>query len=145
MILLRRPVLLVLIAALILSSAVPLLITSGYALQQPYDDELKELYIRVYRLGREGIDVSDIVNDMNRVVELVNAGRLDEADKLIRDIESRVARLETEAGDILFWENFRKYSVVAILISLPIIAYIFLPRLYLEAWYRLRRRWLVKR
>lgn len=145
MILLRRPVLLVLIAALILSSAVPLLITSGYALQQPYDDELKELYIRVYRLGREGIDVSDIVNDMNRVVELVNAGRLDEADKLIRDIESRVARLETEAGDILFWENFRKYSVVAILISLPIVAYIFLPRLYLEAWYRLRRRWLVKR
>ena len=137
--------LLFLIAAIMLSSAVLLLIPGGYSLQQPYDDEIKELYIRVYRLGREGIDVSDIVNDMNRVVGLVNAGRLDEADKLIRDIESRVARLEAEAGDILFWANFRKYSAAAILISLPIIAYIFLPRLYLEAWYRLRRRWLVKR
>jgi len=121
------------------------LIFSVSAQGNPYEAELIQLYKRVYRLGRDGINVTDIVRDLNTVLAYVREGDLDRAGQLLNDIDARVSDLEARSGGIIFWMNVRKYSVAAALISLPILAYIFIPRIYLEAWYRLRRRWRVKR
>ncbi len=111
----------------------------------PYESRIIELYKRIYLLGKEDIYVKDLIRDLNRVLAYIDEGDLDAASNLLDDIEARVDRLEARSGDILFWMNFRKYSVAAALISLPILAYVFIPRIYLEAWYRLRRRWRVRR
>ena len=115
------------------------------AQENPYEAKIIQVYRRVYMLGRDGVNVTNIVRDLNMVLRYVREGNLDRAERLLNDIDARVSDLEARSGDILFWMNARKYSVAALLISLPILAYIFIPRIYLEAWYRLRRRWRVRR
>ena len=134
---------LVSLAAISISTLPPLFSVS--AQENPYEAEVIQIYKRVYRLGREGINVTNIVRDLNMVLAYVREGDLDRAGRLLNDIDARVSDLEARSGDIIFWMNVRKYSTAAALISLPILAYIFIPRIYLETWYRLRRRWRVKR
>ena len=116
-----------------------------YAQETGVRDRLVNIYVRVYRLGKSGINVSSVVDLLNRVEDRLGSGDLTGASNLLDEAESMVSRLEESSGDILFWMNIYRYGAAAILISIPILAYIFIPRLYLMLWFRLRRRWLVRR
>lgn len=134
-----------LLTILLVSTLVAVFPQKIVAQENPYEDELINLYKRVYQLGREGINVTSIVDELNLVIKYLDEGDLDSATTLIQKIDVELSELERNSGDILFWMNFNKYSVAAALISIPIITYFLLPRIYLMTWYRLRRRWIVKR
>jgi len=102
-----------------------------------------ELYIRVYRLGRDGINVSHVVSELNIIVKYIDESRYDDALRILDKVSNEVSSLEEASEEIIFWSSFYKYSTVAILISIPIISYLLIPRIYTEIWFRLRRRWVV--
>lgn len=107
-----------------------------------------ELYKRTADLGRRGINVSSIVDELGIVLELINNGddySLKRASELLDNIENKLLSLERNADNILLMENLRKYSVVGAIMSIPLLFYLLFPRLYLAIWFRIRRRWVVEK
>mgnify|MGYP000406751310 CR=1 FL=1 len=113
------------------------------------EDEIRgrvaELYVRVYQLGRDGINVSHVISELNMIVGYIDEGRYDDALRLLDKVSNEVSSLEEVSNEIIFWSNFYKYSTVAILVSIPIMSYLLIPRIYTEIWFRLRRRWIVSK
>ena len=107
-----------------------------------------ELYKRTADLGKRGINVSSIVDELGIVLELINNGddySLKRANELLDSIEKKLLSLERNAGNILLMENLRKYSIVGLIMSIPLLFYLLFPRLYLAIWFRVRRRWVVEK
>jgi len=107
-----------------------------------------ELYKRTADLGRRGINVSSIVDELGIVLELINNGddySLKRASELLDNIENKLLPLERNADNILLMENLRKYSIVGAIMSIPLLFYLLFPRLYLAIWFRVRRRWVVEK
>ena len=107
-----------------------------------------ELYERTADLGRRGINVSSIVDELSIVLELMNNGddySLKRASELLDSIEKKLLSLERNADNILLMENLRKYSIVGFIMSIPLLFYLLFPRLYLAIWFRVRRRWVVEK
>ena len=107
-----------------------------------------ELYKRTADLGRRGINVSSIVDELGIVLELINNGddySLKRASELLDSIEKKLVSLERNADNILLMENLRKYSTVGFIMSIPLLFYLLFPRLYLAIWFRVRRRWVVEK
>ena len=107
-----------------------------------------ELYKRTADLGRRGINVSSIVDELGIVLELINNGddySLKRASELLDSIEKKLVSLERNADNILLMENLRKYSIVGFIMSIPLLFYLLFPRLYLAIWFRVRRRWVVEK
>lgn len=106
------------------------------------------LYRRTADLGRQGINVSSIVNELIIVLELINKGdkrSLERADELLNTIENKVINLERNADNILLVRNLKKYGIAAVMLSIPLLFYLLFPRLYLIIWFRIRRRWIVEK
>ncbi|RLG60686.1 hypothetical protein DRN84_04330 [Candidatus Geothermarchaeota archaeon] len=99
----------------------------------------------MYKLGKEGINVTSIVHELNTVVKYIDDGDPSKALDLLTKISSEVSDLEDRSGDIILWNNIYRYGSVAILLSIPVLAYLIIPRVYIEIWYRLRRRWSIAR
>lgn len=137
----RRIGILLLVILMVLSSSA-LVYSAG---EDDLRSRLIEVYIEVYRLGNSGINVSKIVSELNTTVSYIDQGRYDEASKLLDKVGVEVGRLNSVSSNILFWDRFWRWFTVAVLISIPILTYLFLPRIYMEIWYRLRRRWVVRR
>lgn len=105
--------------------------------------EFLELYERTAKLAKQGIDVSSIVDKLGKALEMINSGRVDEASSLLSEVREQVRTLEDATPRIVFVNNLVKWSIVALLASIPILLYFLLPRLYLYLWYRARRKWVV--
>mgnify|MGYP000002775889 CR=1 FL=1 len=111
-------------------------------------DRYLELYKRTADLGRKGVNVSSIVDELSIVLELIENEddySLNRANELLDSIEEEISSLKMNADNILLMENLRKYSVVGALLSIPLLFYLLFPRLYLAIWFRVRRRWIVEK
>lgn len=113
--------------------------------------ELWNLLIKVYSkvefLGSQGINVTSLVDNLNRALELIEKGdneSLIEAYNIITFVNTSCNHLMEELPDIVMWRNIRIYSTIGLLASLPILLYIFLPRIYLYVWYNSRKKWVVQ-
>ena len=105
-----------------------------------------EVYSKTEYLGSKGINVSVIVDDLNRVLDLLYRGdnsSLEEAYNILLELNTTCNRLLEELPSVILWRNIRLYSTVGVLASIPILSYIFIPRLYVKTWYRFRKKWLV--
>jgi hypothetical protein len=110
----------------------------------PYS-KFYELYVRTVRLASQGIDVGEVVGYLSKSLELLEAGRYGEAFEEMVRAEDVVARLELSAGGVVMRGMLVKYGATAVLALLPVAIYLLLPRVYVYAWYRARRRWVVVR
>ncbi len=99
---------------------------------------------RLQTLESRHINVTPLVEELNTAVQLAQNGDAGSAEKMIRDVESKVARLE--AGSETHYRVYMavKTAEVAVLLSAPLLFYFGFPRLYLYIWFRVRRRWIVK-
>ena len=105
------------------------------------------VYKDVVELGRLGIDVSGLVSKLSVALDLISDGSpdsLSKAESLINDVRSEVYRLKSEANYYVMYRSLYKYSIIAVLVLIPLAIYYLLPRIYLIIWFRLRRRWVVK-
>ncbi|WFO74577.1 hypothetical protein J4526_05695 [Desulfurococcaceae archaeon MEX13E-LK6-19] len=109
------------------------------------DNKIVEAYKIVYKLGRMGIDVKNLIDKLNEAQKLIDEQHYDEAEKLIDEVLEDARRLEEQAPSIVFWRDFTKAMTVVCLASIPVLTYLFLPRIYLDMWYKLKRKWVVKK
>ncbi len=106
-----------------------------------------EVYSKVEYLGSQGINVSELVNELNVVLDLFEQGSnesLTKAHEILVRLDGECDRLLDELPDYILWRNIRLYTTVAVLALIPVLAYVFIPRTYIRLWYRFHKKWLVK-
>lgn len=111
--------------------------------------EVKEKFVRTYvevaKLGREGVDVKPLVQRLKEALEKINEGKVDDAGRILNDVSERLVTLKNEAPRILMMNSLEKYVSVAAILSIPLLTYFLLPRVYLELWFKARRKWVVEK
>lgn len=128
--------------------AVVLIYTCSYAHVYSYDlnEEFLRLYKEIVDLSKKGIDVSYMVNNLSAVLEIAEQYNVSESrvDELMRFIRNSLEEIKKEASRITLYRDITRFSIVIFLASMPIVFYVFFPRLYLYTWFITRRRWVVK-
>jgi len=102
-----------------------------------------ELLGRLQGLSEKGINVTSIALELNETIALIQDGKIGEAEAKLTEIQSNVSNLEAVAQDRYLTMMAEKYGEVAAFLSIPVLFYIFFPRIYLRIWFRMRRRWAV--
>jgi len=110
----------------------------------PYT-KLYELYVRVAKLASQGIDVGDVVEYLSRALKFLELERYADALEELERAEVILSELELSAGSVVLRMRLSKYGTAVALALVPVAIYVLLPRVYVYAWYRARRRWLVLR
>jgi len=87
--------------------------------------------------------VSHYVELLDRVLTLLDEGYVSDAVELMNSLNTNLSLLEKEASNIVMFKNLVKYGSAALVLTIPIITYVALPRLYLLLWFKSRRRWVV--
>lgn len=120
-----------------------LLVLPATVLCEDLNERFFSLYSRVVDLSRKGVEVSQYADPLNEVLRLLEVGDLDDATKLMNLIEANLSRLEARADEIVLMKSVTKYSTVAAILAIPLLTYFLLPRAYVYAWFRSRRRWMI--
>ncbi|MEM4849033.1 MAG: hypothetical protein QXM55_05305 [Ignisphaera sp.] len=102
--------------------------------------EFLDLYVEVAKLAQQGIDVSNLVEKLMEAHEALTSSRSFN----LSVIKAEIDNIKRDAPKIILYKNIVKGFSVGGLISIPILIYLFLPRVYLYIWYKSRRRWVVK-
>ena len=130
---------------------ITILITSYLALCTDNINILRDEFMNVYRdvvsLARRGIDVSKLVHELSKVLDLINRGdseSLTKARSMLIDISNQVEMIKSRASNVILINNIIKYGTVASIISIPILFYFLFPRIYIALWFRIRRRWIIE-
>lgn len=128
-----------------------LIITLAFSLVTCSEDSRDYVYqkwLNTYRevavLGKKGLNVSVLVEKLSRALTLINEGRLDDALSLIDEVNGDLRVLKEEEEYTLLTKNVYKAVSILLIGSIPVLFYIAFPRLYLEIWFRMRKRWIVK-
>jgi len=102
-----------------------------------------ELLGKLQSLSEKGINVTAMVSELNETLALIQDGRTGEAEAKLAEIQSSVSSLEAVAQDRYLAMMAEKYGEVIAFLSIPVLFYIFFPRIYLRIWFRMKRRWAV--
>ena len=109
-----------------------------------FDVEVGKLVKELGYLESKGVDVSSLIEDLDKAIKLYEMGERKEALKIIRSIEAEVSKLKAIANEVAMRRTIYKAVTVAALASIPVIVYFLLPRAYLYLWYLPRRKWIVE-
>ncbi|AFL66811.1 hypothetical protein [Desulfurococcus amylolyticus] len=120
------------------------IIVSGEADSSTLINEALSLLARIQRLAGKNINVTDLTVQLNESLRLLQEGRITEAKSLLDRLEDEVAVLEASADTYYMWGIIMKYMRVALVLSIPLLFYLFFPRLYIYLWFRLKRRWVIR-
>ena len=108
---------------------------------------VEELFTVIEKAGSEGMDVKELIRDLNKAIQLIRKGdeeSLRRAKAILDSLSARVEEISRELPRYRLVRDLCTYSRVALLLSIPVAMYFLLPRAYLRLWYRYRRRWLVE-
>lgn len=125
-----------------------LLITPISAGSEPSSlrNNIETIFVRVEKLGSEGMNVSKIISLLNKALDIVeNDGNISRAFMYVDEADRLSKKMMDELPSFVFWKQIRLYSTIAVILSIPIIVYFWGPRLFLIVWFRLRRKWRVVR
>lgn len=120
----------------------------GLVVKEELWSRIKEIFSIIEEAGSEGMNVTDVINDLNTAIYLLRKGDKDslERAKVILDkAYTRANEILRELPEYRMNKYLSLYSRVALILSIPIMVYFLLPRLYLELWYRFRKHWVIAR
>jgi hypothetical protein len=109
------------------------------------DSEIGDLVGRVSELYSKGLDVSDVIEKLNRAIVLYEENRSEEAIRLVEEARSLIDDMSRVADRVYYTNMALKAITVTALASIPVLVYFLLPRAYLYLWFKSRRKWLVSR
>ncbi|MEM0471708.1 MAG: hypothetical protein QXI22_07215 [Sulfolobales archaeon] len=130
------------IAALILTLALTALLANAEVSQGDFDARVGEALARLERFNMK-TDIDGIVARLGEAVRLWESGKRDEALRVVDGVNAEISGLEERAWVIEVQFYLGLAVRVLAFLSLPLIVYFGLPRVYLRLWYYFRRRWLV--
>lgn len=96
-------------------------------------------------LHRMGVNVGLVVDLLNKAMGRYREGDEAEAQRYLDEARRVINELKLIAESVYFKALVTKMITVGLLASLPIAVYLILPRMYLYIWFRLHRRWIVRR
>lgn len=94
-------------------------------------------------LYSKGVKVESLVRQLDEAVKAVERGDYERAEAILSKLESRVEELKANAERTALYNALSKYLAVSAVLSIPILFYLTVPRVYLYVWYKTRRHWLV--
>jgi outer membrane PBP1 activator LpoA protein len=109
------------------------------------DSVIGSLVNRASELYSKGLDVSSVVEKLNRAIVLYEENRPEEAARLVEEAGSILNDMSRVADRVYYTNMALKAVTVTALASIPILVYFLLPRAYLYLWFKSRRKWLVSR
>lgn len=112
--------------------------------QQDLDASVGSIVKDLEYLDSRYVNISGLVADLDRAVDLASRGNYSEAIAIINSVRGNVSLLMGTADRVYLYNSIARYGSAAAVLSLPLIVYFFLPRLYLALWFRSRRRWVVR-
>jgi hypothetical protein len=140
-----RLLLLTPLLALLLLVATPLVATSpGPGLDQ-LDKVVGDLVHRLRELSAKGVNVTPVLVKLDEAIAAYERGDVESAERALDEAISVLSELEARADEVYRFIVLSKVLAVAGLVSIPILVYTLLPRVYLYLWFKTRRRWLVRR
>ncbi len=139
-----------LITVLITLAVLPQIATASYdeGSKDMLWSELTDLFAKTVELGRQGIDVSEITHNLSQALSLISKGddrSLEEASQILSHVRDEITRIDENKWRILLINDATKYSLVALILSVPVLTYFLLPRAYVIVWFKTRRRWVVEK
>jgi len=109
----------------------------------PLDEKVSALLSDLEYLNSRGVDVKNLTKSLNTAIKLYESNHSSEV--LLENLSAEIQALKSRAEEIHFRTMLSRYLGVASVLSLPVVAYLAIPRIYLYVWYRVHRGWLVKK
>jgi len=128
----------------VIALALVVMISMGMLNATAFDSEVGKLVKELGYLESSGLNVSSLVEELDKAVKLYYSGERSKALRILQSIEASVSKLKPLAREAAARRTMEKAITVAALASAPIAVYLLLPRAYLYLWYRLRRKWIVE-
>jgi len=122
-----------------------LVISVAPAFCDPLDDRVSPIIKDLEYLSSRGVDVSNLTRGLDAAIKLYEANRTSEAMSLLDNISSEVQSLKAAAEEVYLSKAVARYSLAALVLSLPLVAYLAIPRVYVYVWFMLHRGWLVEK
>jgi len=142
-------------SALLLISAF-LIISSGlasgeFALEEKVRLELAEAFVAVAEAERLGGDVSELVDELNQALILLEKGemrndevRLSEALSKVKDVIARAPVVGQGGLAAMQARTVQSWLVVSVVVALGVIVWRYESRIFWRLWVRSKRGWKVK-
>lgn len=139
----------------ILIFAVALMLSASYGVIQAEDDvkdlvieKVGELMNRLEPLSRDGMDTSIAEHYINQALAVLNTGcRTAECVEWVwgnlSAAEREISKLEDQYPRYIMLRNLTLGGTIVVLAAIPVIVYLFLPRIWAYVWYVARRKWIV--
>lgn len=114
-----------------------------------YLERIAGIIVKVEKLSSEGVDTRAIEVHLNNALRLLDKGGLTDVER--EWIEGNLSLAERIADELLstldryvLWRNIRLGLTVGLIALIPILVYLFLPRIWAYLWFKTHRRWVVK-
>lgn len=114
-----------------------------------YLERIAGIIVKVEKLSREGVDTRAIEMHLNNALRLLDKGGLTDVERSW--VEGNLSLAERIADELLntldryvLWRNIRLGLTVGLIALIPILVYLFLPRVWAYLWFKTHRRWIVK-
>ncbi|MEZ0393819.1 MAG: hypothetical protein ABWK00_02055 [Desulfurococcaceae archaeon] len=138
--------------ALLLALALAPALAQAQSTCQDYLRTAENIALRAGRLSEVGMDVSGVIDRLNGALALINStscASLGDQERAwvegnLSLALAELSSLEAQEGSFVFARNLALGLEIAGAIALPLLVYIFLPRLWAYAWYLAHRRWIVR-
>jgi len=107
-----------------------------------YFKKFLTLYAETAALCSKDVDVNIVIGKLKTALACIMNSDIACANESLKEAEETLHLLERLEPGLL--EKIRPYIMAGLLLSVPLIVYALLPRIYLHIWFRLRRSWLVE-
>lgn len=106
--------------------------------------EIESMMKDLEYLHSRGVDVERVVDLLNKAISEYVSGDVTAARTYLEEAKKVVESLKIEAEPTHARIIAVKTVIVACLVSIPLMIYFILPRLYLYLWFRFRKKWVVR-
>lgn len=134
---------------LVLLSPFMICVVNGYDVN--VHERLKEAFEATYRAESMGGNIEDLVESLNRAINLIEEGERTNNEKLKNEALDLIEEVIAEAPKVgeegrVAAQNLKTQTVITIsvLAVLAVVVWLFLPRLFWRLWVNSRKRWKVK-
>jgi len=110
-----------------------------------FDSEIGVLVEKAGELYSKGLNITVVLEKLNRAIALYEEGGVEDADMLLSEVNSLIGDMRALADRVYLANMVIKVVTILVLAVIPLAVYFLLPRIYLYVWYKTRRKWILSR
>ncbi|MEM3279143.1 MAG: hypothetical protein QW738_04035 [Nitrososphaeria archaeon] len=138
---------LILLIVTMLGNAV---VISSSANSEDYLQHIESIVVKLEKASEEGLNTSKVEQYLNNALSLLSNGNLTTIEENwvnnnLTLADEELNSLTSNLNSYVFWKNVKLILTIGLIASIPILTYLFLPRIWAYAWFKTRRKWIVKK